>query len=1486
MSNMIKSLCQAVDIIAQQKAKTMGYDTTVEATIFKCIDATIGSYDIQYQGSVFRAYSVNPNTQYNVGDTVLILVPQSNFNNEKTILGAKNKLGIKNINSTGNQSQYISNGYNILSNNSANSINLCSYKTEEKNFDFITKENFQQSLRKSQYLTVSFDIENNLSHEQIGWGNYGIKINLVFKQKGTEKQVIRSYLFDITKMKGDPYYFRTKVNQILTFPIDGVNFVRIESIKGFTKDFFNQDDTKEDDIFITNLSIEGALKLSDSELNGISLNFIAPDGYDFFNQIETLEVNAEVRILGKPVNPKEQTIEYYWFKRNLLITSQSNKYNYLGGVGWQCLNNSLPINTNNTSANKWLTGNNKFISFVEQNNAKNNYYKCVIVYNNEPISKEFVIHNTNANYSIVVEVKNIPYTIKTQTDEYVNIELEGDRGQPNIICHIFENDNQITNFDNFRTSWQRVDANGINKTLYIIQNAENEDIQKQNYKNQQKELKQGLQNGTLVEESPIDSIWGTTVIEALAAIEAYQLSTKPEFVYQNSLYNVHVNEIDNFNTFSFNLLNNSMQGQDDVLAAIEITVSNSDSTGGYYIDLAGADQTFIYDQNGVNVKPAAAPLKCTLLDSAGLEVIDNNIQYLWKVPATRTFITNISQSETIESRLLNPDYRFYEDTDQLQFTIEPTYSSNLTNNNIELIVNYNGYKITKTTNFLFTKEGNTGTNGTGAVLAISAYKAGDKIDPVAEKNANGLYTFNFDELKGTFQNYNTNVNDNILIKWFITNTEIPEQNTLSLNGTVLSQALGTDKDLTNNIVKLEVTDKSLNDFKYYTTLPIKIKQINNSLIKDFYVQDGSGYSQVVYEQDGTRPSYDNTNPFILKVISQNGTEITLADNARIGNDNYTLKYDFEGDSFQRKYSNYYPKNVFYLTPPNNYINDSQINKTIKFICKVNEEDAATLTVPVHFLLNRYGHAALNDWDGNSIDTEKGDIILAPQVGAGRKTLENGFVGVLMGAVQDKENNIKTGLFGYDNGERSIFLDSQTGNATFGKQGAAQIKIDATSNEGTISSHDYSDNKGMKIKFSSTGEGEDLGPYIKFGSGHFSVDSQGNLVAKGGGSIAGWQISDTALTKNNVGMGSNNFDPKNKAFFANDSFYVTHEGKLYSTAGEIAGWVIQPLSLSKDNVGISSDNTQLTNLAFWAGEQYKEPVYDDNGILIEEISKRPFEVNHKGEINAVSGKLADFVIKKGKLYSKGKESFETNKNGVYIGIDGIALGGYDGSSNAFQVDNKGNLKARLGQIANWNISNNALYTGKDYSGEKLGPGRESSLTPNALYFGSAGLALGQNFSINPNGNLYAISGRIGGITLDSGGLHGNNFSISGSGVADFTNVKINGAELKGTLNNSNGTLSGGHVSGAGISGGSFSPSSIRNADNGKQTMNDWATWISEQTFERLRTKELQAGVIYTGTIQAGDFAFNSGIDSLGTELEHIRSWLGNLETRVQNLENKP
>jgi len=54
-------------------------------------------------------------------------------------------------------------------------------------------------------------------------------------------------------------------------------------------------------------------------------------------------------------------------------------------------------------------------------------------------------------------------------------------------------------------------------------------------------------------------------------------------------------------------------------------------------------------------------------------------------------------------------------------------------------------------------------------------------------------------------------------------------------------------------------------------------------------------------------------------------------------------------------------------------------------------------------LNRYGHTALNEWDGNSIDlgTESG-VILAPQVGAGKKEDGNTFTGVLLGTQKDNK----------------------------------------------------------------------------------------------------------------------------------------------------------------------------------------------------------------------------------------------------------------------------------------------------------------------------------------------------------------------------------------------------------------------------------------------------------------------------------------------------
>jgi hypothetical protein len=57
------------------------------------------------------------------------------------------------------------------------------------------------------------------------------------------------------------------------------------------------------------------------------------------------------------------------------------------------------------------------------------------------------------------------------------------------------------------------------------------------------------------------------------------------------------------------------------------------------------------------------------------------------------------------------------------------------------------------------------------------------------------------------------------------------------------------------------------------------------------------------------------------------------------------------------------------------------------------------------MLNRYENAAMNDWDGTSIEINENGYILTPQIGAGIKTKDtknnNAFTGVLLGTERIK-----------------------------------------------------------------------------------------------------------------------------------------------------------------------------------------------------------------------------------------------------------------------------------------------------------------------------------------------------------------------------------------------------------------------------------------------------------------------------------------------------
>lgn len=85
--NVGKNICDAIDVIVNKKITSLNFDKTVQGSILSIIDKKSGQYEVKYQDSAFIAYTSSLDTYYTEGDSVYILIPSGDFNNNKTILG-------------------------------------------------------------------------------------------------------------------------------------------------------------------------------------------------------------------------------------------------------------------------------------------------------------------------------------------------------------------------------------------------------------------------------------------------------------------------------------------------------------------------------------------------------------------------------------------------------------------------------------------------------------------------------------------------------------------------------------------------------------------------------------------------------------------------------------------------------------------------------------------------------------------------------------------------------------------------------------------------------------------------------------------------------------------------------------------------------------------------------------------------------------------------------------------------------------------------------------------------------------------------------------------------------------------------------------------------------------------------------------------------------------------------------------------------------
>lgn len=1513
MSNNIESnICKAIDIIVKKAVNQASYDKTIQATILSCIDATIGKYKVKYQDSIFYAYSGNSDTTYTDGSNVYILIPGNDMKKDKTILGTTKKLGINYIATSEGEESYEPIGNNCIS--SSTVFGLSSYSKGEqekilysrdfpnKNLIKVDSASAEEYIKQSANLVCSMKVRTLLPPEQQSRGNYGIIFALDFLDNATNKIITRNYVIDVDKMTGNPYKLVYSTKQYGIFDIDGINFNSIKEIKLFCYNFPNSKENYIDDIFIEDLQFYGVAKLSEEDINGCSLSIITPQG-NFFNKNanknDYKKLQAQVRVKGKVIDNNSQKLPFYWFVEDINITSKSLGYHKYGGQGWRCLNKYNIIQDANEETGEaaiveYVALDSEYKVYFEDVIAKETKYKCVVIYDESALEKQITIKNYNSNYQ---------FSLVSDLGE----QFYYDVGYPTLTCLM--NGEQIKDTENYEFSWITVDSIGSFSNLEET-TAENEEYN--NAVEEKKNLEKEINDGTKYYE-----VVKNELDRYNAVIEKYNTITRVE---KDKIIHIDVRSITRNKTYKCAVYY-IRNGSKTFLGSALITLTNSLGTeGSYTLVINNGIQTFKYNENGIS--PASKSLEKPITLQALTFTIYNNLgqpiddevarhcKIKWIVPSKNTMLKISSDYNNVkkDKDLIN-NTTTYNNITTLTYGIEDKYSVNKVRNNIQLAVEYKEMNLIAETNFTFVKEGEPGTNGTDIVCKIVPnVKDGEPIPvyPILTKSG-ANYSFNFNK-KDNASNFKIEIwkDGEIVFSGSTTsgNTTVVWSVLKNKYGLDYGDSSGTDYSFIQinpqdgnvtgvnslawnhlgvaNIIKATV---KYDGVTYYATMPIVVVEIHNGNYK-VNLKDYTGFRYAIYNADGRKPKYDNTTPFTLEVkkyMQEVSSYVDISTNSKTGYDwirkgsilEYHKSSGINDSTCWKEKSSLHlidispeniPINQHSYKPVDDY--DGQcVNSGI--ICTIRDETnnknpIANIYIPVHLYLNRFNNAAINDWDGNSVNVNSnGGFILSPQVGAGVKDNNNAFTGIVMGKVQEaNQNNVEVGLFGYNKGQRNIFLDAETGKAVFGVNNGGQIILNPSEGKAEIKSGNYNDSGeqkgGMLIDLTS--------PKINFGTGNFSVNSSGYLTAKGGGSIAGWKISNNRLTSINDKVFLNSLSEKadgtSIVIKAGDYFTVDFNGQIKAAKG-ILGSGTSHITIGKGE-GTSEGKSALYSKktskdskgkGFYLGtDGFALGDRHDTWVKDEAKTVSSFQVDTDGTVYMKEGYIGGsnknnppLRITESSIRYKKTSYNEENNEGFYLGPLGIGLG-----QGKFTVSDAGYLTAKSGSIGGWTINDSSL-TGKD-------DGKKMTLSP------TTGINFNSVFTVNQNGVLNATSGSVGGWTLgeeflkggnltlvNTGAITGKNWSITANGVAKFTN------EASFSNISATGGSVAGKIVGSGINGAHLNDTSVAHGKFDENVQ----PWIEKLIVDTIEAKK----VTIKGYLDVYNEALTVGL-SIGKDSTHV------------------
>lgn len=1369
-----EKVLDAIELLTKNSVQRASYDRTIQAQVLSCEDSTIGKYRCRYQDAIFYAYSSNLDVTFSKGSEVYILVPGNDMSKEKTILGTTNKLGINFISQAVGDEAYDIIGRNCIQTNGIYYLNSDNkqylytiYKYSQIPDEMIIDQNIninvdelQTYIQQSSSIVAGASFKTSLDEKKQHQGSFGIIFRLCFVDNATQSQVIRTYVIDEDSMSGvNPYQQERKTRQYQIFNIDGQNFKRIQSIEIFNRNFPDssgelktQKILPQDggDIEISDIELLGANRMTETELNGIAISFLTPEGTSFIGatgEKDYKTITAQIRVKGKLLT-STSNLPFFWGRQDISISPNSQYYNKHLGRGWRCLNSSNIIQQSEGQEPivEWIPSRNKYVFRLKDATAKYTRIKVAVIYNDNVI------------------VKTLTILRKTGVQQ-VSIESDGgtrfyfDIGHPTLTCKI-NGEEQLG--DNYKYYW------GHESFSSLEQLEETSDLNDQ-YNEAViawDDIQIGLTNGSCLPKRDAEKIESAS--NTLASFDYIQR------VKRNKIYDLQIKNITSFDTFKCSVFKTlekeNGEKEDTYLGTAAITLTNSlTSEGEYNIVINNGQVVFQYDEEGdaptssnSTVQQVIKALSFTLYDNLGNpiedEVVQKNAQWWWEFPVKDTMLTIVNQeNDTQEEQDEDIQFKKYYQVPSLMYGISNKYRVQYQNNQVKLFVKYKDMVFSAATRFTFIKQGDPGTNGTEYITRIVPntmdnndfdgyptitrvifedqvetylnYKLKTYQDQGKRKYKDGYYPINLNasqlfkvEVWKNGEELNLQKDINITSSWEIlknkddnSNLIIPDNEQAKAKGQI---GFTESFPFTNSPADIVKCTVEIEDKKYYATMPVIITTIYDDNYH-IYLKPSSGFRYAVYSNDGMKPQYANI-PFEIicqkKFTDSNGNEFwedvstnNIADGSFLKPISYeftligSLEQDFRNTADDK------PINYFYCSPMSRFDGFSVTNA---IVCDVYQEQntqdqsfstkIGSIHIPIHLLLNKFGLSALNDWDGNSIQIKDDDdggsnYILSPQMGAGTKNESNEFTGVLMGQVKNVggSNKSDVGLFGYADGVRSFFLNSENGSAIFGKANAGQVVIDPSGGaDGFLYSgnfwKNYDKNTGLPSnytykKINSSGNLAPTGnasgdgllinlsePEIFFGSGHFYVTKEGHLHASGGGDIAGWAIGSDSLNSqkgskiytgnhNTLNSTSEGFYLSHQGFSIGSKFYVSQDGVLRLGAGAVTEananhWTIT----AKQDVEIKDRNGKVTGHDWRSYIKYGTHNTNDYVYIGTDGFKlgTNFSVNSAGELIAASGKIGKWHIDGGAIYWGTKRTtgaVDTNKPRVSLGSDGHLTG---------------------------------------------------------------------------------------------------------------------------------------------------------------------------------------------------------------------------------------